>query len=207
MTHPTVVSEFGSTLPSIEERREAGRQLRAEGARLRVALLESELELGCTITNFADSATASGKLLQTAHRIALGVFTKAQNTISKQDLSGSLPDSVRAKLGQLRAALAIAPTEGQNQQDASPSTSTASIDVVAVEKEIREDGHHDALTRRELEVLTRIAEGFSTKQIAGMLGIAFRTATCHRSRLMEKLAIHDTATLVRYAIRNGIAKP
>ncbi|HTS65898.1 MAG TPA: LuxR C-terminal-related transcriptional regulator [Candidatus Acidoferrales bacterium] len=60
------------------------------------------------------------------------------------------------------------------------------------------------LTRRELEVLKRIAEGQSTKQLAGTLGITFKTASCHRQRLMQKLDIHDAATLVRYAIRRGL---
>ena len=63
----------------------------------------------------------------------------------------------------------------------------------------------DALSRREREVLKAIAEGYSTKQIAEKLAITFKTAACYRYRLMEKLAIHDTASLVRYAIRTGIA--
>lgn len=62
----------------------------------------------------------------------------------------------------------------------------------------------DRLTRREIEVLKLIADGESGKQIAEKLGIAFRTARSHRSNLMEKLDAHDTATLVRYAIRTGL---
>jgi DNA-binding NarL/FixJ family response regulator len=55
-------------------------------------------------------------------------------------------------------------------------------------------------------VLKCIAEGNSTKQVAAILGMAFKTASCHRYRLMDKLGIHDTASLVRYAIRNDIVK-
>lgn len=62
---------------------------------------------------------------------------------------------------------------------------------------------HNGLTPREVQVLTLIAAGFSTKQIAAFLGIAFKTATCHRCRLMEKLGIHEVAGLTRYAIRVG----
>jgi DNA-binding CsgD family transcriptional regulator len=58
-------------------------------------------------------------------------------------------------------------------------------------------------TPRELEVLKLIAAGLSTKQIAVTLGISFKTASCHRSRLMDKLGIHEIAGLTRYAIRNG----
>ncbi|HWC98786.1 MAG TPA: LuxR C-terminal-related transcriptional regulator [Candidatus Sulfopaludibacter sp.] len=59
------------------------------------------------------------------------------------------------------------------------------------------------LTRRELEVLKLVATGLSTKEIARSLGIAFKTAACHRSRIMAKLDIHEVANLTRYAIRNG----
>jgi len=63
------------------------------------------------------------------------------------------------------------------------------------------------LTTREIEVLKRIAEGNTTKEVAASLGITYKTAVCHRSHIMEKLGIHDTATLVRYAIREGIVRP
>jgi|SRR3954447_559703 DNA-binding NarL/FixJ family response regulator len=65
----------------------------------------------------------------------------------------------------------------------------------------------DPLTSRERQVLNLIAAGNSTKQVAAALGIAFKTAVGHRSRLMKKLNIHDSATLVRYAIRVGIIDP
>jgi DNA-binding CsgD family transcriptional regulator len=59
------------------------------------------------------------------------------------------------------------------------------------------------LTAREIEVLKLIATGMSTKQIAISLQIAFKTAACHRSRIMDKLGIHEVAGLTRYAIRQG----
>jgi DNA-binding CsgD family transcriptional regulator len=62
------------------------------------------------------------------------------------------------------------------------------------------------LTERELEVLKYIAQGHSTKQVAGILAISFKTVACHRYRVMGKLGIHDTATLVRYAIRSGFVQ-
>ena len=61
----------------------------------------------------------------------------------------------------------------------------------------------EKLTSREIEVLKLISTGLSTKQIAASLGITFKTAACHRSRIMEKLDIHQVANLTRYAIRNG----
>jgi DNA-binding NarL/FixJ family response regulator len=60
------------------------------------------------------------------------------------------------------------------------------------------------LTSREVEVLQLIAEGEPNKQVAGDLGISIKTVEKHRQRLMEKLKIHDTAGLTRYAIGAGI---
>jgi DNA-binding NarL/FixJ family response regulator len=64
-----------------------------------------------------------------------------------------------------------------------------------------DDLHSDPLTAREREVLQLIAEGRTTKEIASVLGISFKTAESHRTHLMRKLDIHETAGLVRYAIR------
>jgi len=60
------------------------------------------------------------------------------------------------------------------------------------------------LTSREMEVLQLIAEGGSNKQIASELGIGIKTVEKHRQHLMQKLDIHDTAGLTRYAIGAGI---
>ena len=60
------------------------------------------------------------------------------------------------------------------------------------------------LSSRECQVLQLVAEGKSTKEVASVLGISFKTASAHRSRLMRKLNIHETAGLVRYAIRAGL---
>ena len=60
------------------------------------------------------------------------------------------------------------------------------------------------LTAREMEVLQLIAEGKANKQTASELGIGIKTVEKHREHLMEKLDIHDTAGLTRYAIGAGI---
>jgi len=61
-----------------------------------------------------------------------------------------------------------------------------------------------SLTPRESEVLQRVAEGEPNKQIADHLGISIKTVEKHRQQLMDKLNIHDTAGLTRYAIASGI---
>jgi DNA-binding NarL/FixJ family response regulator len=62
----------------------------------------------------------------------------------------------------------------------------------------------DPLTSREREVVQRIAEGQTTKEIAADLGLGVKTVESHRINAMRKLDIHETATLVRYAIRRGL---
>jgi len=60
------------------------------------------------------------------------------------------------------------------------------------------------LSSREVEALQLIAEGKANKQIAAELGISIKTVEKHRQRLMQKLGIHDTAGLTRYAIAAGV---
>lgn len=62
-----------------------------------------------------------------------------------------------------------------------------------------------ALTTRELEVLQLIVHGKSNKEIATVLGLSANTVSVHRANLMQTLGIHNTADLVVYAIRNGLA--
>jgi two-component system response regulator NreC len=62
----------------------------------------------------------------------------------------------------------------------------------------------DVLSPRERQVLQLVAEGKTTKEIAGVLGVSVKTADSHRTRIMRKLDIHDTAGLVRFAIRRGL---
>lgn len=64
----------------------------------------------------------------------------------------------------------------------------------------------DPLSPRERQVLQLIAEGKSTKEVAAFLHISVKTAETHRTRIMEKLDIHETAGLVRYAIRRGLTQ-
>jgi DNA-binding NarL/FixJ family response regulator len=71
----------------------------------------------------------------------------------------------------------------------------------------RADPERDPLTPRAAQVLGLVAQGRTTKEIAGALGMSVKTAESHRSRIMKRLEIHDTAGLVRYAIRRGLITP
>ncbi len=62
----------------------------------------------------------------------------------------------------------------------------------------------DTLTTREREVLQLIAEGYTSRQIAGQLAISVKTVNNHRARIMDKLNIRDIAGLTRFAVQNGL---
>jgi len=88
----------------------------------------------------------------------------------------------------------------------SPSISRTVIDeYIRRSKKISEgEEGFEQLTVREREVLQLIAEGHKTREIAELLYISIKTVETHRAHIMNKLDIHSTAELTRYAIRKGI---
>jgi len=77
-------------------------------------------------------------------------------------------------------------------------------------RRVREGGEqetYDGLTEREREVLTLIAEGYTTQEIALELHISTKTVERHRSNIMEKLNLHNRIELTKYAIRKGLIEP
>ena len=74
----------------------------------------------------------------------------------------------------------------------------------ATEETAHSDHALHGLTPRELQVLRCIAEGCSTKETACRLAISFKTAACHRHRVMQKVGVHGTGALVRFAIAHGV---
>ena len=65
----------------------------------------------------------------------------------------------------------------------------------------------ERLTGRQVEILQLIAEGQTTKEIAARLKLSVKTVNAHRYQLMKQLDVHETAGLVRYAIRRGLITP
>jgi DNA-binding NarL/FixJ family response regulator len=61
------------------------------------------------------------------------------------------------------------------------------------------------LTERQIEVLRLISQGCSAKEIASKLNISVRTAEFHRAAIMDRLKLHSTAMMTRYAVERGIA--
>ncbi len=88
----------------------------------------------------------------------------------------------------------------------SPFLSRRPIETYERRAETKED-KHGRLTDREREVLQLIAEGRTNREIAQLLHITVKTVEAHRAHVMDKLSLHSTAELTKYALRKGIISP
>ena len=111
--------------------------------------------------------------------------------------AGFLPKSAAAN--ELREAL-----ETVARGETYVSGEVARKTVLQQAKETEQSRLLKKLTPRQREILTLVAEGNSTRDIAGTLNISVKTVESHRAQLMERLDIHDVAGLVRCAIRMGL---
>jgi len=117
----------------------------------------------------------------------------ASGYLIKQTAFHVLPEAIR-QVHQGKACFSPSISKRRRQQPGKPSKKGAA----ATKKET------PLLTSRETEVLQLIAEGKANKETADELHISIKTVEKHRQTLMNKLNIHDTASLTRYAIANGI---
>ena len=75
-----------------------------------------------------------------------------------------------------------------------------------VDAEAKSQTDPDALSERELSVLSAICQGLSTPQIAEQLSISRRTVDAHRARILEKTGCNNTASLVAYAVKMNLVE-
>src|SRR5438128_1419185 len=146
-----------------------------------------------TVRELSRSSPKTKAILLTQHeedqyiREALGVGVKGY--VIKNQVASDLIHAIRQV--------------SRGQFYLSPGVSRAVVEAYRT----KSDSPADPLTGRERQVLQLIAEGKSTKDAASLLGISVKTAESHRMRLMQKLDIHETASLVRYAVRRGLVQP
>lgn len=117
----------------------------------------------------------------------------ADGYILKQSDSQDLVEGIRAVL--------------RGEASLSPPVARQLMDLVTSEPQAGSEAPEVALTDREREVLILIAEGYSTRQIAELLGISPKTVDVHRTNLMRKLNLHNRVEVTRYAIRHGFISP
>ena len=128
--------------------------------------------------------------------IRIVVFTRASDTSVLASALRSEPDGIVHKSEPLEMLLFALRTVSVGGRFFSPKLNQ-SVDQ-------SELGLTQTLSAREIEVMQSIAEGKSNKEIGSLLGVATKTVDNHRSRLMQKLGVHNAASLTLVAVRMGI---
>jgi two-component system response regulator NreC len=157
------------------------------------------LDLGMPLLNGVDAARDIQRHAPRTRTLLLTMFEEAAYVLAalKAGVRGyvlkaqAAADLMRAIDEVLRGAIYLSPGISRIVVDAYLNKGTA-VD--------------EPLSHRERHVLQLVAEGHSTKEIALELGVGFKTVESHRTRIMRKLDIHNTAGLVRYAIRRGLVR-
>jgi two-component system response regulator NreC len=157
------------------------------------------LDLGMPLLNGVDAARDIKRHAPRTRTLLLTMFEEAAYVLSALQAgvrgyvlkAQAAADLMRAIDEVLRGAIYLSPGISRIVVDAYLNKTTA-VD--------------EPLSYRERHVLQLVAEGRSTKGIAVELGVGFKTVESHRTRIMRKLDIHNTAGLVRYAIRRGLVR-
>jgi DNA-binding NarL/FixJ family response regulator len=174
--------------------REAARLVRQLNPKVAV------LDLGMPVRNGLDAAREIHRYSRGTATILLTMFEEDAYVLE------SLQAGVRGYVLKAQAASDLVKAIGEVERGKvylSPGISRAVVDAALQTKPAAED----PLSERERHMLQLIAEGHSTKDAAEILGVSFKTAESHRTRIMQKLGMHNTAKLVRYAIRRGLIQP
>jgi two-component system, NarL family, response regulator NreC len=158
------------------------------------------IDLAMPAMNGIDAAREIGKRVPHAKVILLSMYTEEHHVLEalRAGVKGCVSKSQAAE--HLLQAIKDVCAGGVYL---SPHVSGAVVQAYLAKTDLP----YEPLTPRERQVLQLIAEGKTTKEAATVLDVSVKTAETHRTNLMEKLDIHSTAGLVRYAIRRGMLQP
>lgn len=157
------------------------------------------IDLAMPALNGIDAARAIGKVSPRTKTIMLTMYTEDHFVIE------ALQAGVRGYVIKTQAApelVAAIRTVNQGQIYLSPGVSAAIVDAYLT----KSYAAADPLTPRERQILQLVAEGRTSKEIADALDLGVKSVESYRTRVMHKLEIHNTAGLVRYAIRRGLVQ-
>lgn len=174
-----------------------GREAVEAASRLRPSV--AVVDFVMPLLNGLDAAVQIQRQSPSTRSILLTMYTEDQYVLE------AFRGGVRGYVIKTQAAADLVQAIREVQRNAlyvSPGISRTLVDAFLAKTELPAD----PLTPREREVLQLVAEGRTTKEIAVVLGLSVKTAETHRTRIMRKLEIHDTASLVRYAIRRGLVQ-
>jgi len=138
-----------------------------------------------------------GIIMLTAHEedpyVERALEAKVDGYLSKKSAAATLPQAIRDV------------ASGRRVYDPSVQRKLAQYEKENPPGQLRKK-NSEKLTARETEVLKLVAEGNANKQTADKLGISIKTVEKHRQNVMEKLRVHDTAGLTRYAVQAGLVE-
>jgi DNA-binding NarL/FixJ family response regulator len=143
---------------------------------------------------------ATRRLMKTAPRTRVLALSMHKDSVYVREILRAGAQGFLLKDANDLDLLAAVRAVGQGQGYISPSVSEAVLSDYR--KHVSDP--IDLLTSREREVLQLIAEGKTNKEIAADLNLSVYTVDAHRGRIMEKLNLHSTGEIVRFAMRNGL---
>lgn len=187
----------------------AGHEIVAEAADGREAIrlaqnLEPDiavLDLSMPLLNGLDAALELRRLVPRCRTIILTMYT------DKSYVLQALKAGVKGYVLKTQAAEDLIRAIDETRRGEVYLSPGIAASVVDAYLDDRNDVTPDPLTLRERQVVVLVAEGKTCKEIARLLNISFKTVEAHRTRAMKKLDIHETAGLVRYAVRHGLIQP
>jgi DNA-binding NarL/FixJ family response regulator len=148
-----------------------------------------------------DGLEATRRIKKKSPRMKVLVLTQYDDrqyilSAIKAGVDGYLPK--RAVGSELISAIRVV---SQGDSVLYPSAATALINDYRQHAEV---GSYDRLTARQREILKLIAEGHTSKEIAGMLNISVKTVLGHRADIMKNLGLRNRTELIKYAMREGL---
>ncbi len=199
--HSIVREGIGSLLARRKDIRLVGQAANGREAVVQVAALEPDvvlMDISMPEMNGFEATVEIRKHYPNTRILVLSQFESKEYVLPLLRAGAAGYISKRARSAEMVAAIRAVYFEGAYLP---PNIARAVVDGIS---QSAATGDQDILTEREKEVVRLVADGRSSREIAEALGLSVKTVDTHRANIMEKLGIHNSAELVKYAIREGI---
>jgi two-component system, NarL family, response regulator NreC len=153
------------------------------------------------------AAIAAIKQMRPKTRIVVLTFHDELGYVRAAGRAGALGYVVKSAVDTELLAAIRAVAQGRTFMDASLGLELAQSSMGSESRDTKGGPGTSQLTPRELEVMRRVAEGFTNAQIAVELGLGIKSVETYRSRVMEKLGLASRSALVRFALDCGVLGP
>lgn len=199
--HSIVREGISSLLARRKDIRVVGQAANGKEAVEQVAALEPDvvlMDISMPVMDGFEATLEIRKHHPNARILVLSQFESKEYVLPLLRAGAAGYISKRARAGEVVEAIRAVYFEGAFLP---PNIARAVVDGMA---QSAAPENQDVLTEREKEVVRQVADGRSSREIAEQLGLSVKTVDTHRANIMEKLEIHNSAELVKYAIRQGL---